>query len=59
MEAGGGIEPPHTGFADPRITTLLPSLTMGKELYSVVGGLRQGGNMVLGTTIYRGMEPPM
>ena len=25
MEAGGGIEPPRTGFADPRITTLLPS----------------------------------
>ena len=24
MEARGGIEPPYTGFADPRITTLLP-----------------------------------
>lgn len=29
MEAGGGIEPPHTGFANPRITTLLPSRKWG------------------------------
>lgn len=27
MEAGGGIEPPYTGFADPCITTLLPGLS--------------------------------
>lgn len=27
VEAGGGIEPPYTGFANPRITTLLPSRT--------------------------------
>lgn len=29
MEAGGGIEPPHSGFANRCITTLLPSLASG------------------------------
>lgn len=30
LEAGGGIEPPNTGFAVPCITTLLPSLNLLK-----------------------------
>ncbi len=37
MEAGGGIEPPHTGFADPRITTLLPSHATRYNAPAVLG----------------------
>ena len=31
VEAGGGIEPPHVGFANRSITTLLPSHTQTRD----------------------------
>jgi hypothetical protein len=36
FEARGGIEPPYTGFADPRITTLLPRQPTDSEKKAIL-----------------------